>query len=389
MHPKIEKRNSLPLTAVAPVFEESYHPSVATTVDYVDATTLSRHLTVLKDVIKEARNLDLGKAFLTSMKQGFINTGTELAIIQASLADQSSRESRKKEEKIFHQHLGKAAPQAATATSGVQPTADPVADKMPLQSAFAYVLLDKYIPAQEEALYALGRELNLSGYAQNLFSPLLDMIKSFNSAPINYNLGSYISQTSGTANFAYGYEMILSRYNNEVSQCRLDIASTVKAKAALANMSASVKANVSLTDAQKKQIEDIIASYTKSLDVIHTQLTDVMTNLASITFVPGLNKYDPSYRIVGGDLSIIALQNDEKVLVDGKVDITTAVNEGGLLNFFTTVLTDVQNYGDLAQTQQLMLDLELKAMQQQWSLVSASLKLLNGMYTTVISGFKN
>ncbi|WP_100934274.1 CT620/CT621 family type III secretion system effector [Candidatus Chlamydia corallus] len=389
MNPRIEKRNCPQLTVVSPSFEGPRSPSAAVTVGYVDVTALSRHLRLLKDVIKEARNLDLGRTFLTSMKQGFVNTGTELAIMQATLADQSSRETRKKEEKIFHQHLGKALPQASTSTSGVPSAVDPISDKMPLQSAFAYVLLDKYIPSQEEALYALGKELNLSGYAQNLFSPLLEIIKSFNSAPIHYNLGSYISQTSETANFAYGYEMILTRYNNEVTQCRIDMVNTAKAKAALGNMSTSVKANASLTDAQKTQIQDIISGYNKSLDLINTQLTDVMANLAAITFVPGLDKYDPSYRIVGGDISIIALQDREKVLVDGKINVANATTEGGLISFFTTVLTDVQNYGDLAQTQQLMLDLELKAMQQQWSLVSASLKLLNGMYSTVISGFRS
>ncbi|SPN73965.1 Protein of unknown function, DUF582 [Chlamydia serpentis] len=389
MNSRIERKNCLQLTQVAPSYQEPQHSITRLTVDYIDVTELSRHLNAFKDVIKAARSLDLGKAFMTSMKQSFVNTGTELAIIQTILADQSSRETRKKEDKIFHQYLEKALPQASTATPGVTPPVDPIADKMPLQSAFAYVLLDKYIPAQEEALYALGRELNLSGYAQNLFSPLLEAIKSFNSAPINYNLGSYISQTSGTANFSYGYEMILSRYNNEISQCRTDITSVTNAKAILAKISTSVKANASLTDEQKKQIQGIIDGYNKSLDIIKTQLTDVMINLAGITFVPGLDKYDPSYRIVGGDLTIISLQNNESLLVDGKIDVKTAVIEGGLLNFFTTVLTDIQNYGDLAQTQQLMLDLELKAMQQQWSLIAASLKLLNGMYSTVISGFKN
>lgn len=74
--------------------------------------------------------------------------------------------------------------------------------------------------------------------------------------------------------------------------------------------------------------------------------------------------------------------------MDGEIDVTKGTSKGGLLNLFNRCLADVQNFGELAQTSQLMLELQLRAMQQQWSMVSASLKLLHNTYRTLANGYK-
>lgn len=274
-----------------------------------------------------------------------------------------------------------------TTAPELAPVEGSIVNKMPFQSAFAYILLDKYIPAQETALYALGRELNLSGYAQNLFSPLLEVIKTFNSAPIIYNLGSYISQTSGTANFKFGYQMILDRYEEERLQLRNDIKSAEKAQDLLKRISKNIQGNDTLTHDQKKQLQDIVRGYDSELVIMLTQMKNLMLNLNSLIFMPGNNEYEASYKIMGSDFSIITLQDLEHKVVDGEIDVATGTAKGGLLNFFNTCLADVQNYGDLAQTHQLMLELQMRAMQQEWSLVAASLKLMHNVYRTLISSY--
>lgn len=275
---------------------------------------------------------------------------------------------------------------AASSTAGPgspPPVQGTITEGMPFQSAFAYILLDKYIPSQEEALFALGKELNLSGYAQNLFSPLLEAIKSFNSAPIVYNLGSYISQTSGTANFKYGYNLIIDRFEEERSQLRKDMRGTEQAKTLVQNIATNIDGNASLTQDQKTQLTNILNEYTTQLNVITDQLKSLMTCLNTLIFMPGSDEYDPSYVVMGSDSAVITLQNAENLVVDGAIDIDQGTSSGGLLNFFNKCLADVQNFGELAQTSQLMLELQLRAMQQQWSLIASSLKLLHNSYRTM------
>ncbi|AFS27423.1 hypothetical protein B711_1042 [Chlamydia psittaci CP3] len=370
-----------------PKFAERRVSPAEVAADYTKFNEVASHLKIMQDLLKEASELGLRREFVSSLNRDFLDTGFEIAVMQQVLTDKENKELRKQANKIFQEHLERTSPQALTTAPELAPVEGSIVNKMPFQSAFAYILLDKYIPAQETALYALGRELNLSGYAQNLFSPLLEVIKTFNSAPIIYNLGSYISQTSGTANFKFGYQMIVDRYEEERLQLRNDIKSAENAQALLKQISKNIQGNDTLTDDQKKQLQDIVSGYDSELVIMLTQMKNLMLNLNSLIFMPGNNEYEASYKIMGSDFSIITLQDLEHKVVDGEIDVATGTAKGGLLNFFNTCLADVQNYGDLAQTHQLMLELQMRAMQQEWSLVAASLKLMHNVYRTLISSY--
>ncbi|UWF55533.1 CT620/CT621 family type III secretion system effector [Chlamydia psittaci] len=370
-----------------PKFAERRVSPAEVAADYTKMNEVASHLKIMQDLLKEASELGLRREFVSSLNRDFLDTGFEIAVMQTVLTEKENKELRKQANKIFQEHLERTSPQALTTAPELAPVEGSIVNKMPFQSAFAYILLDKYIPAQETALYALGRELNLSGYAQNLFSPFLEVIKTFNSAPIIYNLGSYISQTSGTANFKFGYQMIVDRYEEERLQLRNDIKSAENAQALLKQISKNIQGNDTLTDDQKKQLQDIVSGYDSELVIMLTQMKNLMLNLNSLIFMPGNNEYEASYKIMGSDFSIITLQDLEHKVVDGEIDVATGTAKGGLLNFFNTCLADVQNYGDLAQTHQLMLELQMRAMQQEWSLVAASLKLMHNVYRTLISSY--
>lgn len=125
--------------------------------------------------------------------------------------------------------------------------------------------------------------------------------------------------------------------------------------------------------------------YIQTLDVCITQMQELSTGLRGLAFIPGRDEYSPAYEIMGSSFSIVTLQNLEGKVVDGEINVSSGETKGGLLNFFTYFLADVQNFGDLAQTNQLMLELQMRAMHQQWSLVTASLKLLHNVYRTLAS----
>lgn len=355
--------------------------------DYTQMHEAATYLQVFQDLLKEAHQFGLNEEFLEGLRQDFLKTGSEMSLMQAIWTEESQREARRKERKELKQQLEAKvfSPQALTTAEELHPVDGSVINKMPFQSAFAYILLDKYIPAQEEALYALARELNFSGYAQTLFSPVLELVKSFNNAPIVYNLGSYIGQTEGTANFKYGYQMVLDRYETEKSHLRKDINNAENAKQQLTQIIKNVDANNSLTPTQKSKLKDMANGYIQTLDVCITQMQDLSTGLRGLAFIPGRDEYSPAYEIMGSSFSIVTLQNLEGKVVDGEINVSSGETKGGLLNFFTYFLADVQNFGDLAQTNQLMLELQMRAMHQQWSLVTASLKLLHNVYRTLAS----
>lgn len=355
--------------------------------DYTQVHEAATYLQVFQDLLKEAHQFGLNEEFLEGLRQDFLKTGSEMSLMQAIWTEESQREARRKERKELKQQLEAKvfSPQALTTAEELHPIDGSVINKMPFQSAFAYILLDKYIPAQEEALYALARELNFSGYAQTLFSPVLELVKSFNNAPIVYNLGSYIGQTEGTANFKYGYQMVLDRYETEKSHLRKDINNAENAKQQLTQIIKNVDANNSLTPTQKSKLKDMANGYIQTLDVCITQMQELSTGLRGLAFIPGRDEYSPAYEIMGSSFSIVTLQNLEGKVVDGEINVSSGETKGGLLNFFTYFLADVQNFGDLAQTNQLMLELQMRAMHQQWSLVTASLKLLHNVYRTLAS----
>lgn len=354
--------------------------------DYQKIHALTEQLSQLQELLQDLEKETGQQNACALTTPSIVSYDTDLLFMQDVRSKGKSKDQRTKDKKI-QQHYDCPTQSVSASAPIPPPQAGGVTDGMPFQAAFAYILLDKYIPSQEEALFALGRDLNVSGYAQNLFSPLLETVKSFNSAPIVYNLGSYISQTSGTANFKYGYNLIIERYEEERAQLRQDIQHTEQAKAVLVNISTNINGNPSLTAQQKQELLGLVTSYTNHLATITEQLKNLMTNLNTLVFMPGGSVYDPSYVVMGSDFSVVNLQKLEALVVDGEMNVTTGTSSGGLLNFFNQCLADVQNFGDLAQTTQLMLELQLRAMQQQWSMVSASLKLLHNTYRTLANGY--
>ncbi|WP_213358290.1 CT620/CT621 family type III secretion system effector [Chlamydiifrater phoenicopteri] len=329
-------------------------------------------------------------------KKEFFNNSAQLSSVAVVAEELSKRKQRKEIQKAFEKHQKRledlrsiTAPQALTTAAPIFDVPEKsIITQMPFQSAFAYIVLDKYLPAQEEALYALSLELNLAGYAQALFNPVVETIKSFNSAPIFYNFGSYLAQTMGMANFKDGYENVLEKYQEEKNCVATDLNSIENASEYLNSIKRKVNAEPNLTPAQKSELNKICDEYLKSLDVCSNQLKSLLVYLNGLGFIRGASIYDPSYTVIGQEFSYVQIQDLENTVVDGDVNVGTGEISGGLLTVFNKMVSDVQSYGDLAQTQQLMLQLELTAMQQEWTLVAASLKLLNGMYKGLTSSIK-
>lgn len=357
--------------------------------EYTRVNEIANQLKVMQDMFQDVARYGFSQEWRHSFFGAFIKSGVALALLQSRMTDEDQRQTRTREGKEFLKDL-RSSPKALSTAEELHPVESSIVNHMPIQSAFAYVLLDKYIPQQEEALFALGRDLNLCGFAQNLFSPLLDIIKSFDSSPLAYNLGSYLAQTDGVANFKYGYELAITHYNAELQRADTDLIVVADAKAYITSMKNTINANATLTQAQKSELNGYLDEYTTTLTTINSQLLTLSNYLKNMNIREG-DGYTSSYNVQSRDASksysVVELQGIENQVVDGVMDITTAEASGGELNFFTNYLAEVQNFGELAQTHQLMLEMQLCAMSQQWNLVAASLKLMHNTYRTLATGF--
>lgn len=350
--------------------------------DYTRMNEIANQLKIMQDLLQDAgyrSNLD--KDFILGMKKAWLESNMGAATFQALKNDELSRSERKKEEKDFQKYLGKLLPKALSTAPEIDPEDGSIINKMPIQSAFAYILLDKYIPDQEEALLAIGQEVNLAGYAQSLFSPLIELIKSFDSASLGYNFGSYLAQTKNTNTYANSYDMISDRLDAEKARLNNDLNVIASANKLLTQIITKVEGNSSLTDEQKTQLKEISEKYKVELEAIKKQLEELSSYLNGIKLEKS-SDLDKAFT-VSGNTSVVDLQTKEQTVVDGKENLETGLQSGGELTFFNGVVADMQNYGDLSQTTQLLLKLQIAAMQQQWLLVASSLKLMHNTYRTM------
>ncbi|WP_213318022.1 CT620/CT621 family type III secretion system effector [Chlamydiifrater volucris] len=364
----------------------------------VDYSRLQHYVKNLNELVEALDGIQLSVEMdgKQEAKREFINNSAKLSSVAVISEENSKKKQRKEIQKAFEKHQQRledirsiTSPQSLTTASPIVTIPEnSVITQMPFQSAFAYIVLDKYLPAQEEALYALSLELNLAGYAQALFNPVVETIKSFNSAPIFYNFGSYLAQTMNMANFKDGYDNVLEKYQQEKNCVATDLNSIENAREYLSAVKRKVIADTNLTAGQKTDINNICDGYLSSLEICSNQLKSLLVYLNGLGFVRGASEYEPSYVVIGQEFSAVQIQDLENAVVDGDVNIGTGEIKGGLLTVFNKIVSDVQSYGDLAQTQQLMLQLELTAMQQEWTLVAASLKLLNGMYKGLTASIK-
>ncbi|WP_080128732.1 CT620/CT621 family type III secretion system effector [Chlamydia suis] len=252
-----------------------------------------------------------------------------------------------------------------------------------LGSAFIHLILNTQIPKQENFLNPLIQEVNFNNVAANAVNDLLSITNNFSTSSVYYNLSSYLVESREGQNYFCGdFFEFLSALAKEREYIARDINSCYRAqafgKALLAKVEALATGN-KVTAAQANSMRTQTNLYLSFIQIIVEQLAVLDSLLRSFYYNPLQKdgKYDTNkYEIRGPTDWISTLASLEGYAANG---FDKASPSGGLGPMHTLVQTDQHDYLTQSQTQQLNLQNQMTNIQQEWTLVSTSMQVLNGI----------
>ncbi|MDD6309434.1 MAG: CT620/CT621 family type III secretion system effector, partial [Chlamydia suis] len=252
-----------------------------------------------------------------------------------------------------------------------------------LGSAFIHLILNTQIPKQENFLNPLIQEVNFNNVAANAVNDLLSITNNFSTSSVYYNLSSYLVESREGQNYFCGdFFEFLSALAKEREYIARDINSCYRAqafgKALLAKVEALATGN-KVTAAQANSMRTQTNLYLSFIQIIVEQLAVLDSLLRSFYYNPLQKdgKYDANkYEIHGPTDWISTLASLEGYAANG---FDKASPSGGLGPMHTLVQTDQHDYLTQSQTQQLNLQNQMTNIQQEWTLVSTSMQVLNGI----------
>lgn len=118
-------------------------------------------------------------------------------------------------------------------------------------------------------------------------------------------------------------------------------------------------------------------NYSYALNITFGQLNMLNALLANLTISPQMTNNQVKenvFQITGPKDWISTLASLEGFIANGFPDLSVT---GGLGPLFTQIQSDQQNYTTQSQTQQLNLQNQMSNVQQEWTLVSTSMQVLN------------
>ncbi|WP_087877903.1 CT620/CT621 family type III secretion system effector [Chlamydia suis] len=252
-----------------------------------------------------------------------------------------------------------------------------------LGSAFIHLILNTQIPKQENFLNPLIQEVNFNNVAANAVNDLLSITNNFSTSSVYYNLSSYLVESREGQNYFCGdFFEFLSALAKEREYIARDINSCYRAQAFGKTLLAKVEALATgnkVTAAQANSMRTQTNLYLSFIQIIVEQLAVLDSLLRSFYYNPLQKdgKYDTNkYEIRGPTDWISTLASLEGYAANG---FDKASPSGGLGPMHTLVQTDQHDYLTQSQTQQLNLQNQMTNIQQEWTLVSTSMQVLNGI----------
>lgn len=256
-------------------------------------------------------------------------------------------------------------------------------DSTSLGSAFIHLILNTQIPKQENFLNPLIQEVNFNNVAANAVNDLLSITNNFSTSSVYYNLSSYLVESKeGKDLFCGDFFEFIGALAKEHEYIVRDINSCYRAEAFGEALLARVEALAQghkVTDAQANSMRTQANLYLSFIRIIVEQLAVLDSLLRSLNYKVEKkdNNYDKDkYKITGPTDWISTLASLEGYAANG---FDNASPSGGLGPMHTLVQTDQHDYLTQSQTQQLNLQNQMTNIQQEWTLVSTSMQVLNGI----------
>lgn len=254
-----------------------------------------------------------------------------------------------------------------------------------LGSAFIYLILNSQLPKQSAFLNPLIEEINFNNLAANAINDLLKITNHFSTTSVYYNLSSYLIQSKEGENLFCGdyFETCLA-LSREKEYIARDTDRCRRAQAFVNGLLDKIKKLPGISSSQQSEMLDATSNYMYSLSITFNQLNVLNALLSNLQITPeqdGKAYKKTVFKIMGPKDWIPTLASLEGFISNGFPHSTPT---GGLGPLFTQIQSDQQNYTTQGQTQQLNLQNQMTNVQQEWTLVSTSMQVLNQILSKLV-----
>lgn len=264
----------------------------------------------------------------------------------------------------------------------------------PIQSTYASLMLDKFLPNQQYILRTLGIEMVFSNKAAKYMNQVITHVARFQSSDVYYSLAIYIRQTNVQAYRDDGVDpakQIQELLTKEKARCDTDINCCNRAITEINTILAEVEQDGDMSSSQKSELRQALTSYQSQFRHLLRNLSNLKVFLKdmTITRVDNDDSTTIAFKVaVGGiesDKWVNQLAAFESFVIEGGSDGALA---GGEQQVLQDLESTHQNYTTFNQNQQLALQLESSAIQQEWTMVAATLALMNQIFAKLIRRYK-
>ncbi|WP_080141545.1 CT620/CT621 family type III secretion system effector [Chlamydia suis] len=262
---------------------------------------------------------------------------------------------------------------------------------LPLPSAVAAVLIDRYMPKEIDYLTQMKADLYYSNLGSSVGNAMIDAISQFVNGATYFNFASFAGQQPMTAmaidTFPGSVETAKAKLALEKQQTKLYLEYATKALEEVKTQLDRVQNDTVITNEQRLRITDALHGYADNLNAISGSLVllQIYLNPLSVGVRDGNQGggdtgKDPAgtFHVFGGqDQWQARLEILEDALVSG---LPSNIISGGLFPVQASVQADQQAFADMGQSYQLEMQMHMTAMQQEWTVVATSLQILNQIY---------
>lgn len=261
----------------------------------------------------------------------------------------------------------------------------------PLQMVYSSLMLDKYLPTQQNVIASLGIQMTYSNKAAKYLNELIKEITTFQSADIYYSLSIYLKQMNLQA-VADPIGKAVGVLNDEKTRAMADITRCNKIKAAIDKMLVEIKADAELSKSQIRELVDTLTNFKSQSDDLIRNLSCLLGFLSGLT-LKAVNDPNATYEAFTAEIFTEPFNNWKRQLATFESFVIqggqNGITPGGQQQLLQAMESSQQDFSTFNQNQQLALQLESSAMQQEWTLVSAALALLNQMVSKIARRIKS
>lgn len=259
-------------------------------------------------------------------------------------------------------------------------------ESSPLQTIYKSLMLDKYLPNQQRILETLGDQMIFSNKAARYMNRLISVITAFQTSDVYYSMTIYLRQMN-LQDLPDAIGKARDAFQKEGKRCATDRKRCQNAIEEIGKILEELETDTEITTTQKRELRLKLKDYRAQLEMLLRNLDSLDCFLKHVSLDPEQNPDDVdtafvvkiSNTTVPGYDRILSIL--ESFVIEGGEN---AVVSGGAKQVLQSMESTQQDYTTFNQNQQLALQLESAAIQQEWTMVSAALALLNQIFAKLI-----